>query len=236
MKQKRGKKITLRGLKNNKILVSVIIILAVCGLLFSSLLYFFTPGLFGNPGNQSTTNEEIVKQLENQVRQYEKDLETAPDSETLLVQLGDAYLNLGMIYSITSGYEDKAASAFVKALEPYGKALEKDPDNVDLRVDRAVAAFYGNEFSVAEAEFKKAIETDPGHARAHYNYGIFLYYGLGKTEEAVREWEEVVALNPAGEEKLVDQAKLMLEEAANDEKESGTEEDPAEEDPAVTEQ
>ncbi|HHX75300.1 MAG TPA: tetratricopeptide repeat protein [Firmicutes bacterium] len=231
MKKRTGKKLTLRDLKNNKILVLVIVILAVSGLLFSSLLYFFTPGLFGYPRNQATTNEEIIKQLEKQVRQYEKNLETAPDNEQLLIQLGDSYLNLGMIYSITSGYENKATSAFVKALEPYGKALEKNPDNVDLRVDRAVAAFYGNKLTEAEAEFKKAIETDPAHARAHYNYGIFLYYGRGKTAEAVKEWEEVVALNPAGEEKMVEQARLLLEEAAQDETETGTEEDPAEDNP-----
>lgn len=232
MKKKTGKKATS---KNKKTVVYVIIGFLVFGLIFSSLLYFFTPGLLGF-GKQGQTNEETIRQLERLVRQYEKDLKKTPDSEDLLKQLGDAYLNLGILYSITSGYENKAEDTFVKALEPYAKVLEKDPDNVDLRVDRAVAAFYGNKFSEAEAEFKKAIETAPEHARAHYNYGVFLYYGRGKTEEAVKEWEKVVELNPAGEEKMVDQAKQMIEKATEAEKEAGSEEETTEENSAVQEE
>ncbi|NLM46363.1 MAG: tetratricopeptide repeat protein [Firmicutes bacterium] len=235
MKKKTGKKITLASLKNKKTVVYVIVGFLVFGLIFSSLLYFFTPGLLGF-GKQGQTNEETIRQLERLVRQYEKDLKKTPDSEDLLKQLGDAYLNLGILYSITSGYENKAEDTFVKALEPYAKVLEKDPDNVDLRVDRAVAAFYGNKFSEAEAEFKKAIETAPEHARAHYNYGVFLYYGQGKTEEAVKEWEKVVELNPAGEEKMVDQAKQMIEKATEAEKEAGSEEETTEENSAVQEE
>jgi len=232
LKKKTGKKATS---KNKKTVVYVIIGFLVFGLIFSSLLYFFTPGLLGF-GKQGQTNEETIRQLERLVRQYEKDLKKTPDSEDLLKQLGDAYLNLGILYSITSGYENKAEDTFVKALEPYAKVLEKDPDNVDLRVDRAVAAFYGNKFSEAEAEFKKAIETAPEHARAHYNYGVFLYYGRGKTEEAVKEWEKVVELNPAGEEKMVDQAKQMIEKATEAEKEAGSEEETTEENSAVQEE
>ena len=232
MKKKTGKKATS---KNKKTVVYVIVGFLVFGLIFSSLLYFFTPGLLGF-GKQGQTNEETIRQLERLVRQYEKDLKKTPDSEDLLKQLGDAYLNLGILYSITSGYENKAEDTFVKALEPYAKVLEKDPDNVDLRVDRAVAAFYGNKFSEAEAEFKKAIETAPEHARAHYNYGVFLYYGRGKTEEAVKEWEKVVELNPAGEEKMVDQAKQMIEKATEAEKEAGSEEETTEENSAVQEE
>ena len=235
MKKKPGKKITLASLKNKKTVVYVIVGFLVFGLIFSSLLYFFTPGLFGFGNNQVQTNEETIRQLERLIRQYEKDLKKTPDSEDLLKQLGNAYLNLGILYSITSGYENKAEDSFVKALEPYAKVLEKDPDNVDLRVDRAVAAFYGNKLSEAEAEFKKAIETDPEHARAHYNYGVFLYYGQGKTEEAVKEWEKVVELNPAGEEKMVDQAKQMIELAAEAEKEAGNGEETTEGDSAVQE-
>lgn len=125
--------------------------------------------------------------------------------------------------------------SFAKALEPYGKVLELEPDNVDVRVDRAVAAYASNNNEVAQEEFEKAITVDPANAKAYFNYGVFLYFGLNEPEEALAQWQKVVELNPEAEQDLVETTKTWIKaveaelaDRAADDKEETTADSPDE--------
>ncbi|MCR3922547.1 MAG: tetratricopeptide repeat protein, partial [Firmicutes bacterium] len=176
-----------------------------------------------------------IAQVETQITQYQALLEEDPEDVTALMQLGHAYYDLGQIYSSLNNAEDSQAN-FAQALEPYGKVLELTPDDVNVRVDRAVAAYLSRNNEVAQEEFEAAIKVDPAHAKARFNYGFFLYSALDKPQEALQQWQEVVELDPADEADVVATARTLIDmveeelaEQAND-GESSPEDDTSAED------
>lgn len=182
--------------KKNKFVLAVIS-LAALGLVLTSALGTIGLTSLGrnpnpSPNNQGTTG--AIADLEYQIEQYQSSLEKSPNNIFVLTELGNSYYALGMNYSAMYR-EDKAKESFSKAVEPYGKVLETNPDNVNVRVDRAVSAFWSDNFELAEAEFEKSIEIDPTHAKAYFNYGIFLYLGQLKSNEALAMWNKVIELD-----------------------------------------
>jgi tetratricopeptide (TPR) repeat protein len=45
------------------------------------------------------------------------------------------------------------------------------------------------EFAAAEQAYRRALETDPQHALAHYNFGVLLDIYLRRTAEALEQYE-----------------------------------------------
>lgn len=211
-------------MKKNKVPIYILVFLIVGGLILSSLI-----AVFANPNRRETIDyKSQIKQLNDTVAQYKEQLAETPDNVSLLTKLANAYYNLAILYSLTEESE-KATESFGEAMDTYGKALELEPENVNLRVDRAVAASYAGEADVAEAEFQKAIELDPQHALARYQYGVFLYYVADKPEEALAQWEEVIALENEENKELVEAARSWVSavkaqlENENNEKENEVE-------------
>ena len=199
--------------KRNQRMVYAVIILAVCGLILSSALVYLGSNAFApnvNTGDQS--NASAIASLEYQISQHESSLEKAPGNFYLLTELGNSYYQLGQVYS-TAANDEKAKESFAKAVEPYGKALEVEPNDINVRVDRAVAAFWSDSYDLAEQEFTKAIELDPTHAKAHFNYGIFQYYGRNNSVEAIKNWNKVIELNPVDDPQLVATAREWITQA-----------------------
>lgn len=171
-----------------------IAILAVAGLILSPLLgYILGRSSLAQPGSGND-----ISYFEGVVSRLEEALKEDPDNVNNLVELGNAYYQLALAYSAVPN-EQKTVESFARAVEPYGKALELDPENVNVRVDRAVAAFYSNNPVLAEQEFETAIQQDPTHAKAYFNYGVFLLYGVNRPADAISRWETVIELNPASE-------------------------------------
>lgn len=205
-----------KRLKRNKTTVYAIVILAASGLLLSSVLaYFGSGGIRPIPDNTGQNYASTIADLEYQISQYEASLEQSPDNFFLLSQLGNTYYQLGMVYS-NMAREEKAKESFAKAVEPYGKALEINPEDTNVRVDRAVVAFWSDNYELAQAEFNTAIEKDPTHAKAHFNYGIFLYLGLNNPEGAIASWTNVIALNPADDPEIVSTARNWIAQVEED--------------------
>lgn len=197
--------------KKNKKMVYAVVVIAALGLVLTSALgYFGFRSFYLSPSDGIFSGtEEAIADLEYRISQYEDSLARVPDNLNLLVILGNSYYQLGLAYSDINN-QAAAAESFAKALEPYGRALEIDPGNVDVRVDRAVAAFWSNNYDEAEREFQTAVEMDPNHAKAHFNYGIFLYLGRNRPAEAISQWQEVVELNPADDPQLVATARMWI--------------------------
>jgi len=195
-------------MRKNKVAVYILVFLIAGGLIVSSLI-----AVFANPSaprqEEPWDYESQIAQINDLVAQYEESLKDSPEDVGLLTQLGNANYNLGVLYSLTDESE-KANESFSKAMEAYGKALESEPENVNLHVDRAVAAYYAGETEVAETEFQQAVELDPEHAQARYQYGVFLYYGANKPDEALAQWEAVIALENEENTELVEAARAWV--------------------------
>lgn len=185
--------------RKKKKLVSAVIIFAVLGLVLTSVLGTIGMASLRREPNPNTSGLGAIGDLEYQIQQYESSLEKSPNNVFVLTELGNSYYGLGMIYSSMND-EVKAKETFGKAVEPYGKVLEVNPENVNVRVDRAVSAFWSDNFELAAAEFEKSIEIDPTHAKAYFNYGIFLYLGELKSDEALAMWNKVIELETKDEE------------------------------------
>jgi tetratricopeptide (TPR) repeat protein len=153
--------------------------------------------------------EWIISDLRSRISRYEAILETSPDNLSLLITLGNSYYQLGQAYA-DSGNQEAAAAGFAGAVEPYGRALAINPQDVNARVDRAVAAFRSGSLDLAEQEFREAINIDPTHPKAFFNYGVFLLIGRGQPSQAAEQWQRVIELNPPNDPQLVSSARQWL--------------------------
>jgi tetratricopeptide (TPR) repeat protein len=84
---------------------------------------------------------------------------------------------------------------YKEAINSYQKALEIDPDNVDVRVDGGVAYFNLNYIDEAIREFKKGTEVNPKHPKAWYNLGI-AYKKKNDISSFKSAWENFLKVSP----------------------------------------
>ncbi|MBS3886550.1 MAG: tetratricopeptide repeat protein [Dethiobacter sp.] len=203
-----AKKIS-RG-KKKKLMVYIVIAIAGGGLVLSSILAAFLPGSMVRSSNLPAQNDEsYIAGLEQRIAQFKTNLEQSPDNFYLLANLGHAYFDLGRVQARVISNE-KAIETYLQAVEVYGRALQVNPDDVDVRVNRAIMAFWSDKLDLAEEEFEKAIELNPSHAKAHYNHAIFLNFGRNNPTAAIESWHRVIELNPADAQELVTQARGFI--------------------------
>jgi cytochrome c-type biogenesis protein CcmH/NrfG len=88
------------------------------------------------------------------------------------------------------------AQRYNEAIEAYGKALELDPDNVNVRVDRGVCYRRIGRSDKAVEHFRKGIATDPRHLMARKNLGVVLAYDFNKYDEAADSFEKYLEMAP----------------------------------------
>ena len=189
----------------------VIIFMAVIALVLTSALGYFGFGSFSPPLEKDTAKSigEVIEELNFSAGQYKDSLEKNPDNLYVLAQLGNTYFYLGDIYS-SQGDETKAIENFELAVEIYGRALELEPDNVDIHINRGIAAFRCDDLDMSENDFQTAISLDPSYARPYYHYGELLFFGKNRPKDAILQWERVVKLNPDDDPELVENARDRL--------------------------
>lgn len=96
------------------------------------------------------------------------------------------------------------------ALECYRRALEQQPESVDVRVDLGTCQHALGQNEQAIVNFRTALEQQPDHKIAKFNLGI-VHFTLGDTTQAVQWWNRLLAENPPEElrrrtEQLIHQA------------------------------
>jgi len=104
-----------------------------------------------------------------------------PKNLDALIQLGNLYYDQGQ---------------HLQAVEWYGKALDIDPRNPNVRTDRGTSYWNLNRPDEAIAEFRKSLDVDPGHAQTLYNLGLVYLQGKNNIVEAKKAWQKLLAANP----------------------------------------
>lgn len=100
-----------------------------------------------------------------------------------------AWIALGNLYFDTDQY--------AKAMEAYGKALERNPQDTDVRIDLGVLQRLTGRPMEAIASFDRVISQDLKNETARLYKAIVLKEDLNDREGAVRVLEKIVRMNPS---------------------------------------
>jgi TolB-like protein/Flp pilus assembly protein TadD len=83
-----------------------------------------------------------------------------------------------------------------KATTTARRAIELDETSAEAHSVLAMVLLFDLKFVESEAEFKRAIQLNPNYATAHQWYGNSFLTSLGRFDEAIREGERSVQLDP----------------------------------------
>jgi DNA-binding winged helix-turn-helix (wHTH) protein/Flp pilus assembly protein TadD len=103
--------------------------------------------------------------------------------------LADAYLRISNSYLSPKESLPKARAAAQKA-------VELDPELSEAHTSLGLLkVYYDHDWEGAEAEYKRAIELNPGASLAHKRYGESLLF-MGRFAEALAEYKKALSLEP----------------------------------------
>jgi serine/threonine protein kinase/TolB-like protein/Tfp pilus assembly protein PilF len=107
-----------------------------------------------------------------------------------------AYAGLADAFYGLSGAYMPPREAMPQAKEAAIRALEIDDALAEAHASLAVIkAFYEWQWAEAEAEYKRAIELNPGYASAHHWYGWYLAL-MGRLDQSISEIKQAYELDP----------------------------------------
>src|SRR6266850_6922848 len=133
--------------------------------------------------------------LDEAIREFKKAIELDPNS-------AHAHDNLATVYSEKKLYRE--------ALREYLTALELEPDSPTAHYNLACfLATHGQDMAVAQ--YKEAIELDPEYPDAHLNLGL-THADLGRTDEAMKELNTAIELDPTDAFPRHELAALQMDE------------------------
>ena len=149
----------------------------ICGVVFSVMK--------SNPGSTVATNTAQQPNQSDQESQailnLEAEVTANPDNYNAWTQLGHLYFDTNQVS---------------KAIGAYTKSLELHSGNANLWTDLGVMYRRSGDPEKAIETFDKAMSMDATHAPSRFNKGIVLHFDLGRTEEAIKSWQSVLAINP----------------------------------------
>lgn len=95
-------------------------------------------------------------------------------------------------------YNERKTDVALLAIEAFGKVLEQNPDDVDIRADLGWAYQYDPQNPMeAIRQTNLALEQDPDHLAANYNRAVFLLR-INRINEALEQFGRVVVLAEDG--------------------------------------
>jgi TolB-like protein/DNA-binding winged helix-turn-helix (wHTH) protein len=123
---------------------------------------------------------------------FTRAVEIDPNYAKAYSGLADSYALSGdWKYGVLPGQE-----AFAQAKAAAAKALALDDSLGEAHASLALALdLYGWEWKAAEAEYKRALELEPGYAPAHQWYSWHLIM-MGQTSEGIAELKTAASLDP----------------------------------------
>ena len=98
-----------------------------------------------------------------------------------------------------------------RAIAGYQRALEINPDNLDVRTDMAIAYMYDPDNPMkAIQETNEVLKRNPDHVQANFNRGIMLMQ-INRMDEAVKQMEKVKRLVNDPEDPVYQRAERVIE-------------------------
>jgi tetratricopeptide (TPR) repeat protein len=152
--------------------------------------------------------------------------ENSADTQALLT-LANFYFNRTETEQ-ASGDNSSMLTDSKTAIGYYEKYLSYTPNDADARADMATLYFYTGNTDRAIQEVAKVLETNPNHANANYNLGVFYYFGRHDLTSAANQMKKVMELTSGTIESdtaghaLYQQATLLLQQIKKDQKSGGT--------------
>jgi serine/threonine-protein kinase len=135
----------------------------------------------------SKDNEQGWKQA---IEYFERAIRLAPDYAPACAGLSEAWFWHGLAGANFKEVESPARAAALKAV-----GLDEQLAEAHISLGN-IKYFYDWDWTGAEQEFKRALELDPGSRDAHVRYGVFLMHWRGRHDEAIREGQIAVQLDP----------------------------------------
>jgi tetratricopeptide (TPR) repeat protein len=149
--------------KRNKGFVSIISAI-IAGVFMLSIFM----GAFGGSSRQtSTSTEDYIKAVEEQLAKKPKDYQ-------LLVDLGNSYMSLADSQKSDLSKTKSSNATYDKAVNYYKRAIAINDKDISVRTDMAISLYYSGKVDEAIKTVEKVIKESPKFAAAHFNYGIFL--------------------------------------------------------------
>jgi tetratricopeptide (TPR) repeat protein len=137
-------------------------------------------------------NTRTEKGLKDAIQEFESSIKRDP-------KFALAYTGLADAYSILASYSLEYVppkEGFPKAKTAAEKALSLDDHLAEAHASLGLVKFYYEwDWNGAEAEFKKALELNPGYAQAHQYYADFVK-SFGRFDEALDEMKKALTLDP----------------------------------------
>ncbi len=122
----------------------------------------------------------------------------------------DAYVGLADCYNLLREYTAMPSSeAYPRALAAARKAVELDGQSSQAHASLAFASFWGFwDATVADREFRRAVELDPKNATAHLWYATYLAT-MDRLPDALAEIDRAQALDPTSNAILADKGSVL---------------------------
>lgn len=137
------------------------------------------------PGGSGSQNINVPPELREtfntgqlQILSLLQELETDPNNEAAMLDLANAFYELGNYPRATRYYESYLN-------------VEEDPG---ARTDLAAAYFYSGKTDQAIQTVNQVLAANPEHVKANFNLGIMLWQGRGDLPSARRQFERVIEL------------------------------------------
>jgi len=135
-------------------------------------------------------NKRTENALEKSISFFQQAIAQDPTYAPAYCGLADAYALLGYRGHILS------RDALLRAKAAASKAVELDDTLADSHASLAfIAETLEWDWPQAEREYRRALELDPGNARAHHWYAGYLIY-IGKFDEGIAEAKRARELDP----------------------------------------
>ena len=146
-------------------------------------------------------NKKTGRALRESIRLYQQAIASDPEYALAYAGMADSYI----ILEENGELSPTQAIPLIKTAA--GKAVNADPNLADAHMVLAATKETEWDWASAEREYRRAIELNPGLARAHHWYA-YLLVNMNRTNEAIAEIQRAVDLDPLSDGLYLQQADL----------------------------
>lgn len=195
-----------------------IAILAVSLAVFAAILVltFWGPGSGGVSAQLPNEFKSLLSQPQQKALDYLTALQANPNDPEALLGMANTYLDQR---DRAAQFDPAGAITFSQnAVRYYDRYLQQNPNDVDARVDLAVALFYANQTDRAISEVTTVLASNPNHLKANFNMGVFLWRGRRDFDGASAQFQRFIDLskNDPGQQLDVQRAAAFLAQIQQD--------------------